>query len=123
MFQLDSVVELWLHVIMNEKIEIEHASTHVGQPLRVLLEAIPGTGAIWYLPKTPAHAIVERAESEAMSESVGGAARQVFVFQADADGMYELDFELKRSWEPVVRRRKRVVVRVVSSAPPRSGQG
>ena len=116
MFQLDPSADLWFRKFMNEEIEIEHLSARVGKPLRVRLESIPGTGAIWYLLKSPAHASVEPADSEAMSSGVGGAVRQVFVFQADADGTYELDFELKRSWETVVRRRRRVVVRVESSA-------
>ena len=48
---------------------------------------------------------------------IGGAVKQVFQFQADAPGTYELSFQLKREWETDVRDERRVVIQVSDATP------
>lgn len=77
----------------------------------VELESIPGSGAIWYYVPSSDMVKLAREERKASAE-IGGALLQVFVFRAEVPGTYILNFELKRAWEHVVRRRTSVTVSV-----------
>ena len=75
-----------------------------GQEFSVDLKSTPGSGAIWYYaPLSGAPALAR--EDRTPDANIGGALLQTFVFRADATGERTLTFELKRSWEKVVRRR------------------
>ncbi len=84
----------------------------VGVPVRILLESTPGSGAIWYAPTPPTGTTIDSLDSIPASPGIGGSVQQVFLFQADAPGIYTLDFQLKRTWEPVVRDERSVIIRI-----------
>jgi predicted secreted protein len=89
----------------------------VGAPVRILLESTPGTGAIWYAPVAPPHATIDSLDSISAGPGIGGPVQQVFLFRADAPGTYTLNFQLKRVWEPVVRRERHFVIQIDTATP------
>ena len=87
----------------------------VGEPVSILLESTPGSGAIWYAPEAPPHTTLEGLDAIPGGGGIGGAVKQVFVFQADAPGTYQLGFRLKREWETAVREERRVVIQIAAA--------
>ena len=90
----------------------QHLTGCVGVPVRILLESTPGSGAIWYAPAPPPGTTIDSLDSIVAGPGIGGSVQQVFLFRADAPGIYTLDFQLKRAWEPVVRDERSVIVRI-----------
>ena len=84
----------------------------VGEPVSILLQSTPGTGAIWYAPEAPPQSTIESLDAIPEGGGIGGAVHQVFEFQADAPGTYELSFQLKREWETAVREERQVVIQI-----------
>ena len=60
----------------------------VGEPVSILLESTPGTGAIWYAPPAPPDTTIMSLDAVPGGGGIGGAVHQVFEFQADAPGTY-----------------------------------
>ena len=89
----------------------------VGEPVSILLESTPGTGAIWYAPAAPPHTTIESVDAIPAGRGIGGAVLQVFEFRADAPGTYELSFQLKREWETAVREERQVVMQISAATP------
>ena len=80
--------------------------------MQILLESMPGTGAIWYAPPAPSQTTIESLDSRRLEPGIGGPVLQAFEFRANAPGAYRLTFQLKREWEGVVRRERHVVVSI-----------
>ena len=89
----------------------------MGEPVSILLESTPGTGAIWYAPAAPPQTTIESVDAIPASRGIGGAVQQVFEFRADAPGTYELSFQLKREWETAVREERQVVIQISAATP------
>jgi hypothetical protein len=86
--------------------------TSPGRPVEIKLESSPVSGATWRPAAVPAAATLYQRDARLLSTSVGGIAQQVFLFQAARPGPHVLLFDLKRAHEPMVRRRRRVIVHV-----------
>jgi hypothetical protein len=86
--------------------------TPPGRPLEIRLESSPVSGASWRPGTLPPDVTLYQRDVRLISTSVGGIAQQVFLFQAIEPGPHVLLFDLKRPQEPMVRRRRRVVVHV-----------
>lgn len=83
----------------------------IGQPCRIALPSLPGSGATWYVDSSaaPLRVTLERTVGEQGARRPGS---QVFLVVGEAPGDYELRFVLKRAWESQVRNSRRVVFQV-----------
>jgi Chagasin family peptidase inhibitor I42 len=79
-------------------------STRRGEEIEIVLESIPGSGAIWLKKSAGSDAISVREERDA-SQNMGGHTDQKFIFNFAESGRYVIEFELKRPWENVVQRK------------------
>lgn len=77
--------------------------TASGQPVEIVLVAVPGAGLRWHAPDVPAGCVLAEVEPESAGEGIGGPARQRFRLTASMPGTHTLAFEYRRPWEPVVR--------------------
>jgi Chagasin family peptidase inhibitor I42 len=106
-------LELEIHghqalIVMDEQLQ---RSARSRQAFTVDLESTPGSGTIWYyVPISGAPELAQ--EDRKPSANIGGTLVQTFVFRIGAPGIYLLQFELKRAWENIVRRRISVTVSV-----------
>jgi predicted secreted protein len=106
-------LELEIHghlarIVMDEQLQ---RSARSGQAFTVDLESTPGSGTIWYyVPTSGAPELAQ--EDRKPSADIGGTLVQTFVFRIGAPGTYLLQFELKRAWENIVRRRISVTASV-----------
>lgn len=92
--------------------------TPPGRPVEIKLEGSPVSGATWRAAGHPADATLYQRDARLIATPVGGVAQQIFVFQSNRAGPHILLFDLKRPREPMVRRRRRVIVHVVAAGGP-----
>jgi len=87
-------------------------SGRVGQPVSIRLESTPSSGALWYASEPEPHGELNARDPIVRDAAPGGQVDQVFEFRAPAPGTYRLRFDLKRAWEPEVRRQRHITVHV-----------
>lgn len=72
-----------------------------GEPFDVGLEVKPSTGYLWEIRQLPAEVVLlgsDLAQPEA-NAAPGHPVRQIFHFRVTKAGDYEVQLDLKRSWE------------------------
>jgi hypothetical protein len=84
----------------------------VGQPVSIRLESTPSSGALWYASSPEPPAELSARDPIVRDAAPGGRVDQLFEFRASAPGIYRLRFDLKRAWEPAVRRQRHITVHV-----------
>lgn len=88
-------------------------SARPGEEFEVRLPSNPSTGYAWYVTAQPDGIRLLESVFQAPQggQPVAGAAgEQVFRFLSDRPGKYELEMELKRTWEPQPINKQRVEV-------------
>ena len=70
-----------------------------GEKFTIDLEAVPGGGYLWSIAKNPNGLELISQDVLSVSKEIGGNSIQRFTLSAKLPGVFELIFELKRSWE------------------------
>lgn len=84
-----------------------------GQPLLILLDALPGAGLLWQAPPAPAGCQLVADGQAPAGAGEGSSVQQRFAFTAPAAGHHLLRFMLQRSWDQQPHAVQPVAVRVV----------
>jgi predicted secreted protein len=86
-------------------------SVAVGIEFEVELAAPATAGYVWSLRSPPTGLLlVANHFKHAATAAPGDSSRQVFQLRATQAGRFELQFELKRPWEPVANEARQIVI-------------
>lgn len=83
-----------------------------GQPLAIVLDALPGAGLLWQAPPPPAGCQLVADGRAPAGAGDGSSVQQRFLFTAPAAGSHSLRFVLQRSWDDAPQAVQMVAVTV-----------